>query len=142
MLLTHPFWHCIAFKTKLAQFDNILVSCQLWYPLSKTLAEECAWKFSKDNGIDMVAINPSFVFGPLLQPTLNLSAALILNLINGRLLVATLQNNLIYLTFRYDKIQNILIKYKIICKENYSIILVFKRLTMGYICALRQHNNN
>lgn len=110
--------------------------------MSKTLAEECAWKFSKDNGIDMVTINPSFVIGPLLRPTLNLSAALILNLINGRLLVATLQNNLIYLTFRHDKIQNILIKYKIICKENYSIILVFKRLTMGYICALRQHNNN
>ncbi|KAH7679259.1 Cinnamyl-alcohol dehydrogenase protein [Dioscorea alata] len=56
---------------------------ELWYALSKTLAEECAWKFSKDNGIDMVTINPSFVIGPLLQPTLNLSAAQILNLING-----------------------------------------------------------
>ena len=26
--------------------------------LSKTLAEEAAWKFAKENGIDMVTINP------------------------------------------------------------------------------------
>ncbi|KAJ9680253.1 hypothetical protein PVL29_019535 [Vitis rotundifolia] len=55
----------------------------LWYALSKTLAEEAAWKFSKENGIDMVTINPGGVIGPLLQPTLNLSAELFLNLING-----------------------------------------------------------
>ncbi|XP_010661299.3 phenylacetaldehyde reductase [Vitis vinifera] len=56
---------------------------KLWYVLSKTLAEEAAWKFSKENGIDMVTINPGGVIGPLLQPTLNLSAELFLNLING-----------------------------------------------------------
>lgn len=54
-----------------------------WYVLSKTLAEEAAWKFSKDNGIDIVTINPAMVIGPLLQPTLNTSAAAIVNLING-----------------------------------------------------------
>ncbi|XP_072996271.1 phenylacetaldehyde reductase-like [Typha latifolia] len=54
-----------------------------WYVLSKTLAEEAAWKFSKDNAINMVTINPAMVIGPLLQPTLNTSAAAILNLING-----------------------------------------------------------
>ncbi|KAJ6853078.1 cinnamoyl-CoA reductase 1-like [Iris pallida] len=54
-----------------------------WYVLSKTLAEEAAWKFSKDNGIDIVTINPAMVIGPLLQPTLNTSAAAIANLING-----------------------------------------------------------
>lgn len=62
---------------------------QLWYPLSKTLAEECAWKFSKDNGIDLVIINPSMVIGPILQPTLNTSVAIILNLINGTCFVLT-----------------------------------------------------
>lgn len=31
----------------------------------------------------MVAINPAMVIGPLLQPTLNTSAAAVLNLING-----------------------------------------------------------
>ena len=52
--------------------------------LSKTLAEEAAWKFSKENEIDMVTINPGWVIGPLLQPTLNLSAEQVLNLINGK----------------------------------------------------------
>ncbi|KAL0371096.1 UNVERIFIED_CONTAM: Cinnamoyl-CoA reductase 1 [Sesamum angustifolium] len=56
---------------------------QQWYMLSKTLAEDAAWKFVKEKGIDMVAINPSMVIGPLLQPTLNTSSASILNLING-----------------------------------------------------------
>ncbi|KAJ4795337.1 Phenylacetaldehyde reductase [Rhynchospora pubera] len=56
---------------------------QLWYHLSKTLAEEAAWKFSKENGLDMVVINPGIIIGPLLQPTLNATSAIILNLING-----------------------------------------------------------
>ncbi|CAK8564677.1 unnamed protein product [Lathyrus sativus] len=55
----------------------------LWYVLSKTLAEDAAWKFVKENNIDMVTINPAMVIGPLLQPVLNTSAAAILNLING-----------------------------------------------------------
>ncbi|KAK4777767.1 hypothetical protein SAY87_017954 [Trapa incisa] len=56
---------------------------KMWYVLSKTLAEDAAWKFVKEKGIDMVAINPAMVIGPLLQPTLNTSSAAILNLING-----------------------------------------------------------
>lgn len=57
---------------------------QLWYNLSKTLAEEAAWKFAKEKGLDMVTVNPAMVIGPLLQPTLNTSAAAILSLINGK----------------------------------------------------------
>ncbi|KAG8051753.1 hypothetical protein GUJ93_ZPchr0001g29342 [Zizania palustris] len=56
-----------------------------WYVLSKTLAEEAAWNFSKDNGIDIVTINPAMVIGPLLQPSLNTSAEAILKIINGML---------------------------------------------------------
>ncbi|KAI7755680.1 hypothetical protein M8C21_033564 [Ambrosia artemisiifolia] len=56
---------------------------KLWYPLSKTLAEEAAWKYVKEKAIDMVSINPAMVIGPLLQPTLNTSARAIFNLING-----------------------------------------------------------
>uniref|UniRef100_A0A6M2F133 NAD-dependent epimerase/dehydratase domain-containing protein n=1 Tax=Populus davidiana TaxID=266767 RepID=A0A6M2F133_9ROSI len=59
------------------------VSNKLWYMASKTLAEEAAWKFAKETGIDMVTINPGFVIGPLLQPTLNSSAELFLDHING-----------------------------------------------------------
>ncbi|XP_028096245.1 cinnamoyl-CoA reductase 1-like [Camellia sinensis] len=56
---------------------------KLWYQLSKTLAEEAAWKFAKENGIDLTVINPGWVFGPLLQPTLNATVEVVLNVING-----------------------------------------------------------
>ncbi|PRQ54797.1 putative cinnamyl-alcohol dehydrogenase [Rosa chinensis] len=56
---------------------------KLWYMLSKTLAEEAAWKFAKEKGIDIITINPGWVIGPLLQPTLNLSVELVLKLVNG-----------------------------------------------------------
>ncbi|CAL0334250.1 unnamed protein product [Lupinus luteus] len=56
---------------------------ELWYTLSKTLAEAAAWKFARENNIDMVAINPSMVAGPLLQQEVNESVEPILKLING-----------------------------------------------------------
>ncbi|KMT14530.1 hypothetical protein BVRB_4g073000 [Beta vulgaris subsp. vulgaris] len=62
---------------------NLARESQMWYVLSKTLAEEAAWNFVKEKGIDMVTINPAMVIGPLLQPTLNTSAAAIAKLLNG-----------------------------------------------------------
>ncbi|XP_062114865.1 phenylacetaldehyde reductase-like isoform X2 [Humulus lupulus] len=56
---------------------------KLWYVLSKILAEEAASKFAKENGIDLVTLNPGFVIGPMLQPTLNVTAEIIMNQING-----------------------------------------------------------
>ncbi|KAK8702710.1 hypothetical protein V6N13_021051 [Hibiscus sabdariffa] len=53
---------------------------KLWYMLSKTLAEEAAWRFSKDNTIDLVVLNPGFVLGPLLQPALNITSEWVLAL--------------------------------------------------------------
>lgn len=64
-------------------FIFLLRLLQQWYALSKTLAEEAAWRFAKDNGIDLVVINPGLVVGPLLQPTLNFSVHVIVGLING-----------------------------------------------------------
>uniref|UniRef100_A0A2P2JKB3 Cinnamoyl-CoA reductase n=3 Tax=Rhizophora mucronata TaxID=61149 RepID=A0A2P2JKB3_RHIMU len=61
----------------------ILEKQKLWYHLSKTLTEEAAWKFAKENKIDLVTINPAFVIGPLLQPTLNSTVEMIVNLIKG-----------------------------------------------------------
>jgi len=55
----------------------------MWYLLSKTLAEDAAWKFSKENNLDLVSVNPAMVVGPLLQAELNTSASTILNLVNG-----------------------------------------------------------
>ncbi|KAG5253846.1 cinnamyl-alcohol dehydrogenase family protein [Salix suchowensis] len=34
---------------------------KLWYVLSKTLAEDAAWKFAKEKGMDLVTINPAMV---------------------------------------------------------------------------------
>ncbi|XP_027113833.2 phenylacetaldehyde reductase-like [Coffea arabica] len=56
---------------------------KLWYQLSKILAENAAWDFSKEHGIDMIAINPGMVIGPFLQPSATLSAEVILSLVNG-----------------------------------------------------------
>lgn len=64
---------------------------QKWYLLSKTLAEEAAWKFVKENGIDMVSINPAVVIGPLLQPTLNASSIAVSSLINGMNLLVSFE---------------------------------------------------
>nr|GME06823.1 cinnamoyl-CoA reductase 1-like [Ipomoea batatas] len=52
-----------------------------WYVLSKILAEEAAWKYAGENGIDLVVLHPTIVIGPILHPTLNFSNALFLDLI-------------------------------------------------------------
>ncbi|XP_050872589.1 phenylacetaldehyde reductase isoform X4 [Lathyrus oleraceus] len=57
---------------------------QLWYILSKTLAEAAAWEFVNENKIDMVVINPTMVAGPVLQPEVNESFQPILDIINGK----------------------------------------------------------
>ncbi|XP_051122439.1 phenylacetaldehyde reductase-like isoform X2 [Andrographis paniculata] len=52
-----------------------------WYVLSKTMAEAASWKFAEENGIDLVVLHPGFIIGPLLQPTLNFSSQLFIDLI-------------------------------------------------------------
>ncbi|CAI0438455.1 unnamed protein product [Linum tenue] len=54
-----------------------------WYPVSKTLAERAAWEFAEKNGIDLVAIHPATCLGPLLQPGLNASTAVLKQLLEG-----------------------------------------------------------
>jgi nucleoside-diphosphate-sugar epimerase len=70
--------HYICFILSFFLFQN-------WYVVSKTLAEEAAWRFAKENEIDLVTINPGIVIGPFLQPTLNLTTEDILKLIDGTL---------------------------------------------------------
>lgn len=55
----------------------------IWYPLSKTLAEKAAWKYSKENGIDLVVVNPGTVMGPVIPPRTNASMAMMLYLLQG-----------------------------------------------------------
>nr|GMC89158.1 cinnamoyl-CoA reductase 1-like [Ipomoea batatas] len=52
-----------------------------WYVLSKVLAEEAGWKYAEENGIDLVSLHPALVIGPLLQPTLNATSKVIIDLI-------------------------------------------------------------
>uniref|UniRef100_A0A803KP24 NAD-dependent epimerase/dehydratase domain-containing protein n=1 Tax=Chenopodium quinoa TaxID=63459 RepID=A0A803KP24_CHEQI len=59
-------------------------SVPMWYRISKTLAEDAAWKFCKENGIELISMNPGMVIGPMLQPTLNGSVALIFNLVGEK----------------------------------------------------------
>ncbi|XP_024538851.1 cinnamoyl-CoA reductase 1-like isoform X1 [Selaginella moellendorffii] len=54
-----------------------------WYLLAKTESEKLAWSLSKEYGLDLITICPSYVFGPMLQPTLNLSSALLKALVDG-----------------------------------------------------------
>ncbi|KAL4363923.1 hypothetical protein GQ457_04G033060 [Hibiscus cannabinus] len=54
-----------------------------WYMASKTLAEEAAWKYAKENGIDLLVLSPGFMFGPLLQPTLNGTSEVVLGFTKG-----------------------------------------------------------
>lgn len=56
---------------------------QKWYPVSKTLAEKAAWEYAEKHGMDVVAINPATCLGPLMQPSLNASCAVLLQLLQG-----------------------------------------------------------
>ncbi|XP_010557803.1 PREDICTED: tetraketide alpha-pyrone reductase 1-like [Tarenaya hassleriana] len=61
----------------------VCVEQNQWYILSKTLAEEAASRFAEENGIETIVINPGLVIGPLLQPTLNFSVEVVLELAKG-----------------------------------------------------------
>lgn len=56
---------------------------KIWYPVSKTLAEKAAWEYTNTHKMDMVAIHPSTCLGPLLQPRLNASSGVLLQLLQG-----------------------------------------------------------
>ncbi|XP_052197781.1 tetraketide alpha-pyrone reductase 1 [Diospyros lotus] len=57
---------------------------QIWYALSKTLAEKAAWEFCEESKIDLVTVLPSFVVGPSLSPDLCTTASDVLGLLQGK----------------------------------------------------------
>eukprot|EP00898_Chlorokybus_atmophyticus_P006413 jgi/Chlat1/6773/Chrsp50S06463 len=56
-----------------------------WYVMSKTLGEKAAWDFLEKEKpqFDLVAIQPCFVWGPMLQTQLNTTAQMIRDLLDG-----------------------------------------------------------
>jgi len=56
---------------------------QLWYAYAKTIAEREAWRIAKENGMDLVVVNPSFVVGPMLAPQPTSTLLLILSIVKG-----------------------------------------------------------
>ncbi|XP_058072920.1 anthocyanidin reductase ((2S)-flavan-3-ol-forming)-like isoform X2 [Magnolia sinica] len=53
------------------------------YAVSKTLAERAAWKFSKENSIDLITVLPGNVTGPSLAPEVPASVSVALSLLTG-----------------------------------------------------------
>ncbi|KAL8159418.1 hypothetical protein V2J09_000955 [Rumex salicifolius] len=69
---------------------NVLTSCAKSSSIKRVIFTSTAgtmivtpWKLVKEKGVDMVVINPGFTVGPLLQPTLNFSSAVIASLVNN-----------------------------------------------------------
>ncbi|KAL9231756.1 hypothetical protein vseg_006942 [Gypsophila vaccaria] len=56
---------------------------QVWYALSKIMAERAAWDYCKENNIDLITILPAFVIGPSLPPNLCSTASDVLGLFKG-----------------------------------------------------------
>lgn len=56
--------------------DWSIVDRSTAYQKSKTLAERAAWEFAREAGLDLVAVNPGLVLGPLLGPGLASSVQL------------------------------------------------------------------
>uniref|UniRef100_A0ACD5ZC11 Uncharacterized protein n=1 Tax=Avena sativa TaxID=4498 RepID=A0ACD5ZC11_AVESA len=56
---------------------------EMWYCLSKTLAEREALAYAEKTGMDVVTVCPPLVLGPLLQPVANTSSLVLINLLKG-----------------------------------------------------------
>ncbi|CAH9118078.1 unnamed protein product [Cuscuta epithymum] len=61
----------------------VLATPNLWYPLSKTMAERAASEFCKENNIHLVTVLPTFIIGPSLPPQLCSTATDFLGLLKG-----------------------------------------------------------
>eukprot|EP01091_Cochliopodium_minus_P010210 TRINITY_DN2664_c0_g1_i2.p1 TRINITY_DN2664_c0_g1~~TRINITY_DN2664_c0_g1_i2.p1 ORF type:complete len:320 (-),score=99.28 TRINITY_DN2664_c0_g1_i2:65-1024(-) len=65
--------------------EEYMKSKNLFYQLSKTLAEKEVWKWEKTQTrkVRVATINPSMIIGPPLQSTVNTSTDILISLING-----------------------------------------------------------
>jgi nucleoside-diphosphate-sugar epimerase len=64
---------------------------QLWYNVSKTLAEKSAWEFAEKEGLQLVVLNPGTTLGPFFTPSVNTSLNILLQLLRGLSFASLLQ---------------------------------------------------
>ncbi|XP_021312992.1 cinnamoyl-CoA reductase 1 isoform X1 [Sorghum bicolor] len=62
---------------------ELLKKLQLWYSVSKTLAEKAAWDFAEKEELQIAVLNPGMVLGPMLTPSVNASLRLLLQILGG-----------------------------------------------------------
>lgn len=62
---------------------SFICNYQNWYCLSKTEAESEAMEFSRRSGLDVVAVCPTIVLGPILQSNVNASSLVLIKLLKG-----------------------------------------------------------
>lgn len=82
-MVPNPGWRGKAFDESAWTDIDYCKSRQKWYPVSKTLAEKAAWEFAEKHKMDVVTIHPATCLGPLLQPGLNSSSAVLQQLLQG-----------------------------------------------------------
>ncbi|CAN6371531.1 unnamed protein product [Urochloa humidicola] len=64
---------------------DLLRKRQVWYSVSKKLAEKAAWDFAaREEGLQLVVINPGMVLGPFLTRSVNASLHWFLQLLEGK----------------------------------------------------------
>lgn len=63
---------------------ELLKKLQLWYNVSKTLAEKAAWDFAAEEGLQLVVLNPGLVLGPMLTPSATTSLRMLMQLLGGQ----------------------------------------------------------
>ena len=62
------------------------------YPLSKVVAERAAWDYVADGGPELVVLNPTGIFGPVLGAAVGSSAGLVIGLLSGHFAQAPRQS--------------------------------------------------
>ncbi|KAL6655328.1 hypothetical protein ACP70R_006154 [Stipagrostis hirtigluma subsp. patula] len=58
-------------------------SIENWYSVAKIVSEEAALDYGRETGLDVVTVNPGLVFGPMLQPTVNVSSQILIYFLKG-----------------------------------------------------------
>nr|CAB3478723.1 unnamed protein product [Digitaria exilis] len=63
---------------------ELLKKLELWYSVSKTLAEKAAWDFAEKQGLQLAVLNPALVLGPTLTPSITGSLQVFLQIMRGQ----------------------------------------------------------